>query len=135
MDNPTITVKLPQLTNHLSSMYHVGNTQLQIGKWWVPLISALYIFYFWSDLCQCLSIITIRCEKVKTHKETVQFLKTIMIHPSTAPLSNAKLKRVLKVYCVLYNYSIWKNTMSKFQYTEEFTRKLCALRYYFHTAT
>ena len=39
-------VKLPQLTNHLSSMYHKVNTQLKILKWWVPLRLALYLSCF-----------------------------------------------------------------------------------------
>ena len=33
--------KSPQFTNHLSSMYPNGHTQLQIIKWWVTLILAL----------------------------------------------------------------------------------------------
>ena len=38
--------KSPQFTNHFYSMYPKGNTQLHIRKWWVPLISALYLSFF-----------------------------------------------------------------------------------------
>ena len=58
-----------------------------------------------------------------------------MVHPSTAPLSNVKLKRVSKVYHVLYNDSVGENTMSKCQRTEEFMRNLRALLYYVYTTT
>ena len=58
-----------------------------------------------------------------------------MIHPSAAPISNVKIKRVPKVYNVIYNYSAGKNTMPKFQCTEEFTRKVCALLYYINMTT
>ena len=112
---PWIILKLsvisPQFTNPLSLMHPNGNTQLHIRKWWVPLISALYIFSFWSYLCQYLSIISNICPAKKSIKETVHFSKTIILHPSTAPLSNVKLKRVSKVYNVLYNNSAGKNTM------------------------
>ena len=49
-----LPVKPPPFTKHLSSMQPKGNTQLQIRKWFFPLISALYIFFFLSDLCQYL---------------------------------------------------------------------------------
>ena len=55
-----------------------------------------------------------------------------MLRPSTAPLSNVKLKRVSKVYHVLYSDSAGENNMSKCQHTEEFTRKVRALLYYVH---
>ena len=135
MDTPKITVKSPQFTTNLYSMYPNGNIQLQIRKWWIPLISALYIFSFWSELFQYLSIISTRCTTEKTLQEKVHFFKTIMLHPSTSPLSNFKLKRVSKVYHVLYNDSVGKDTMSKFQHTEEFTRKVRALLYYVYTTT
>ena len=64
----------------------------------VPLISALHIFSFQSHIFQYLSIISTRCSTDKIPKEKVHFFKTIMIHPSTAPLSYSKLKRVSKVY-------------------------------------
>ena len=73
--------KSPQITNNMSSMQCKGNTQLKNLKYWVPLISALYLFYFWSDLCKYLSIISARCPTEKTLKVTVHFLKTTMIHP------------------------------------------------------
>ena len=44
--------KSPQFTNKFCSMYHNGNTQLQIRKWWVPLRSVLYLLSFRSDLCK-----------------------------------------------------------------------------------
>ena len=120
--------KSPQSSNHLSSMYLNGNTQLQIRKRWVPLRSELYLFSFRSDLCQYLSIISTRCPTERTLKETVHFFKTIMLHPSRASLSNyVKLKRVSKLYHMLYNDSAGKNTMSKCQRTDGFTRKVCTL--------
>ena len=36
-------------------------------------------------------------------------LKKIILHPSTATLSNVKPKRVSKVYHLLYNDSVGKN--------------------------
>ena len=45
------------------------------------------------------------CSTDKTLKEKVHFSKTTIIHPSTVPISNVKLKRVRKVYHVLYNDS------------------------------
>ena len=38
--------KSSQFTNHLSSVYPNGNTQLHILKWWFSLRSELYIFLF-----------------------------------------------------------------------------------------
>ena len=35
--------KPPQFTKHLSSVHPKGNTQLQNRKWWIPLISELYL--------------------------------------------------------------------------------------------
>ena len=117
-------------------MYPNVNTQLQIRKLWVPLKSALYIFVFWLDLFQCLSIISTRCPPEKKHKETIHFFKTIMFHPSTAPLSNSfKLKRISKIYPVLYNDSARGNTMSKCQRIHKCMRKVCALLYHVHTTT
>ena len=58
-----------------------------------------------------------------------------MLHPSTVPLYNIKLKRVLKVYHFLYNDIAGEKTMSKCQRTEELTRKVCALLYYVHMTT
>ena len=58
-----------------------------------------------------------------------------MINPSTVPIPNVKLKRVSKLYHVLYNYSVGKNTMSKYQGTEEFTRKVCTILYYINMTT
>ena len=102
MDTPKTTGKITTFTNHLSSMHPNGNTQLQIRKCWVPLRSALYLLYFWSELCQYLPIITTRFLPEKTLKEKVNFFKKIMLHPSRAPLSNyVKLKRVLKLYHML----------------------------------
>ena len=95
--------------------------------------STIYIYFFWSDLCQYLSIISTRCPTEKTFKDTVHFFKGIMLHPSIAPLSNVKLKNVSKVYHVFYNNITGKTTMYKFQCTEEFTRNLCALLYYVYT--
>ena len=40
------TIKSPQFTDILSSIYSNGNIQIQIRKWWVPLISAIYLLYF-----------------------------------------------------------------------------------------
>ena len=51
-------------------------------------------------------------------KETIHLSKTTMIHPSKVPISNIKLKRVLKVYHMLYNDSAGKKTMSKCQREE-----------------
>ena len=109
-------VKSPQFTNHLSSMHPKGNTQLQIRKWWIPIRLALYLLL--SDLFQCLSIISTRCPTEKTLKEIVHFFKTTMLHPETLPIPNVKLKRVSKVYHVLYNNSTGGNTMPKCQSTE-----------------
>ena len=128
--------KPPKFTNHLSSMYPDGNTQLQIRKWWVPIRSALYLFYSRSDLCQYLSIISTMCPPEKTLKETVHFFKTMMLYPSKAPLSNyVKLKSISKVYHMLYNDRAGKNTIYKCQHTDIFTIKLCALLYYVHKTT
>ena len=71
----------------------------------------------------------------KTLKETVHFFKTMMLHRSTAPLSNFKLKRVSEVYHVLYNNSAGKNTMYKCQCTYELTWKVRAILYYVHMNT
>ena len=86
-----------------------------------------------SDLCQQLSIISTRFPTEKTLKDTVHLFKTIIIHPSTAPLLHVKLKRVSKVYNLIYNDSAGKNSMSKRQRTEEFTRKVHALLHYVYT--
>ena len=110
-------------------MHPCGNTQLQIRKLWVTLISALYI-YFFVRLFQYLSIISTRCTTDKTLKETVHFFKTTIIRPSTVPISNVKLKRVSRVYQVLYNDSARNNNISKYQRTEESTRKIRALLHY-----
>ena len=72
---------------------------------------------------------------MKARKDTVNFFKTIMLHPSTEPLSNFKLKRVSEVYHVLYKDSAGGNTMSKYQHTEELTRKVLMFLYYIHTTT
>ena len=98
-------------------MYPNGNNQLQILKWWVPLRSSLYIFYFRSDLFHYLSIISTGFPTDKILKETVHFFKTIMLYPSTAPLPHVKLKRVSNVYHVLYNDStvdVQKNLQEKY---------------------
>ena len=59
-----------------------------------------------------------------------------MLNPSTSTLSNyVKLNIVSKVYHDLYNYSPGKKTMSKYQCTYGFTRKVCALLYYVNTTT
>ena len=68
--------KSPKFTNHYSSMYPKGNTQLQIRKWWVPLRSELYLSYFFRLLSLLLNNST-RCTTEKTLKETVQFFKTL----------------------------------------------------------
>ena len=68
-------VKSSKFTNHLSSMYPKGNTQPQIRKWLVFIISALYLFYFWSDLCQYLSIISTRCPIDKYSNIQFNYLK------------------------------------------------------------
>ena len=38
--------KPPQSIKNFSSIHPEGNTQLKILKWWVPLISALYLSFF-----------------------------------------------------------------------------------------
>ena len=58
-----------------------------------------------------------------------------MLHLSTAPLSNIKLKRVPEVYHVLYNDSAGKDNISKCQRKEEFTRTVHALLYYIYITT
>ena len=58
-----------------------------------------------------------------------------MLHSSTVPIPNVKLKRVSKVYRVLYNNSAEKKTMSKRQRTKEFKIIFCALLYSVHMAT
>ena len=58
-----------------------------------------------------------------------------MIHPSTSPISNVKLKRVSKVYHIIYNNSAGKKIVSKCKCTELFTRKLRTLLYYVHNTT
>ena len=63
-----LPVKSPQSTNHLSSMYPRGNTQLKILKWWVPLRSSLYLSFFQSELSQYLSIIIPRFPTEKRSK-------------------------------------------------------------------
>ena len=83
-------VKSPQFIKHLSSMHSKGNTQLQILKWWVPLISELYPFFFWSYLFQYLSINSTRFPTNKTLNKKVHFFKKIMLHPSATPISNVK---------------------------------------------
>ena len=129
MDTSIVTWKSTKFTNHLYSMHPNGNNQLQILNWWVSLRSALDIFSFWSDLCKYLSIISTMCPKDKTLKETVHFLKKIILYLSTAPLSNVKLKRVSKVYHVLYNNSAGKNYISQCQHTEDIIIKVRALLY------
>ena len=79
---------------------------------------------FWSYLCQYLSMKSTRCPTDKKLKDTVHFFKTSMIHPSTVPISNVKLKRVSKVCHVLYrnsagktsctNYNIQNNSQEKY---------------------
>ena len=127
--------KSPQFANNLSSMYPNGNTQPQIRKWWVPLISAIYLFSFWSEFWKDLSTFSTRCSKEKTLKDSIHFFKKIMLHPSTAKISNVKLKGVSKVCHVLYHDSTGEYTMSKCQTTDEFTIKVRALLYYVHTTT
>ena len=58
-----------------------------------------------------------------------------MLHPSTAPLSNVKLKRVSEVYHVLYNDRAGEKNIYKCQHTEEFMIKVRVLLYYVHTTT
>ena len=58
-----------------------------------------------------------------------------MHHSPTVPISNVKLKRVSKVYHMLYNDRAGKNTMSKCQRTEQFMRKVLTLIYYNHMTT
>ena len=102
--------KSPWFTNHLSSMHPKVNTQLKNQKWWVPLRSALYLFFFWSDLCQYLSISSTRYPTDKTLKETFHFFKTKMLHPSTSPIPNAKLKRVSK-FIMWFTMIAWGKTL------------------------
>ena len=101
-------VKPPQFTKYLSSMHPKGHTQLWNRKCWVPLRSSLYLYLFWSDLCQYLSIKITMCLIEKTLIETVRFFKTTMLHPWTVTISNVKLKRVLRVYHVFYSVSTGK---------------------------
>ena len=116
-------------------MHPKGNIQLQIRKWWVPLRSALYVSFFLSYLCQYISIKITRFPTEKIDRETFHFFKTTMLHPSTVPLSNVKLKRVLKVNHVIYNDIAGGNNISKCQHTEKFMRKVRALLYYIHVTT
>ena len=81
-----------------------GNTKVHIRKWWVTLISEFYLSFFWSNVCQYLSINITICPSEKTLKYTVHFFKKTTIYKSTIPISNVKLKRVSKVSNELYNY-------------------------------
>ena len=56
-------------------------------------------------------------------KDTVHLFKTTMLYPSSVPIQNVKLKRVSKVYHVIYNNFVGKNTMSRCQRVEESTKK------------
>ena len=126
---PQSPEKPPKFSNHFYFMYPNGNTQLQYRKWWFPLRLALYIFPFCSELCKYVSIISTRFPTDKTLKEICHVFKTIMLHPSTAPPLNVKLKRVFKVQHMLYNKSTGGNTISKCLHTEEFTRNVRVLLY------
>ena len=57
-----------------------------------------------------------------------------MLHPSTIPIPNVKLKIVSKVYNGLYNNNVGK-TRSKCECTKESTIKVCALLYHIHMTT
>ena len=58
-----------------------------------------------------------------------------MLHPSRVPISNFKIKRVSKVYHVIYNNRLGGDTISKCQRTEESTSNLPGLLYWFHITT
>ena len=94
MDITIITWKSPQFTKHLSLIHPKGKTQLKPRKWWVTIISSFYLSLFWSDFCKYLSISSTRFLTDKTLKYTFHLFKTTTIHPSTAPISNVKPKRV-----------------------------------------
>ena len=68
-------------------------------------------------------------------QETVQNFKTIIIHPSTMPISNAKPKQVSKLYHVLCNNRSGENTTPKYQLITESMRKFCTLLDYVHMTT
>ena len=100
------------------------------------LLDQRYIFfYFWLENFRYLSIISTRFPPDKhTQRHSSPLQK--MPNPLTSPLSNnVKLKRVSKVYHVLYNNSAGGNNVSKFQRTDEFTREVCLIIYYVHMTT
>ena len=121
--------KSPQFTNHFSSIHPEGNTQLQIRKLWLPLRSALYISFFLSYLCKYLSIVGTRCPTEKNSKRQFNYSKQqrFIFWQHQYKMLNKKI--VSKVYNVLYNDSTGGKTMSKYQHTEESTRKVRALLY------
>ena len=51
-------------------------------------------------------------------EDIVNFLKTININSSTVPISNVKLKIVLKIYHMLYGNCAGEDTTSKYQRIE-----------------
>ena len=57
---------------------------------------------------QYLLIISTRCSTYKTHKEIVHFFKITILHPSTVPIANVKLKRSRK--CIM---CLTKNSLEK----------------------
>ena len=71
---------------------------------------------------------------IKHSNRKFTFKKTI-IHPSTVPIPNVKIKRVLKVYHVMHKNLSVKSTMSKFQCTMESMINTRSLLYFFHMTT
>ena len=65
-------------------------------------------------------------------KKKINTFKTTIIHPSTAPISSVKLKRVSKFYHILYNDHAGKKTTLKFHHTKESTRNVRPLLDYIH---
>ena len=81
-------VKSLQLTKYFSSMHPKVNTHLQILEWWVPLISALYIFSF---LFIPLSILLNNQHQV-SNRENAQRYSSILQNNNSSSINITNIK-------------------------------------------